>query len=308
MSDKTFGVKVSEELHEKVKNMIDVSGGNAKAWFEKAVALVAVQELKEGSGNYKQDLSELEVHTTRIYELVANMIQRAEYMKMDAVKDLETKLESRDLTINELQSTVKKLTEDNKQLEEAAKLSDNEQKELGEQLESFRSANDNNQALIQEYKEKIDTLSSLVNEYRGYATENAELKAEHVAEMDRMKAEFDQKESGMVSSIDELKETVRDQEVLINQLQEKLDQAVENHIKELEDLKVNHFNELTQVSDKKDVEKDRAVLDIERRYQVKLEKAHDQYNEKLTRLYEKFEMKENSNTSNSKSKKQNNQK
>jgi chromosome segregation ATPase len=308
MSDKTFGVKVSEELHEKVKNMIDVSGGNAKAWFEKAVALVAVQELKEGSGNYKQDLSELEVHTTRIYELIANMIQRAEYMKMDAVKDLETKLESRDLTITELQSTVKKLTEDNKQLEEAAKLSDNEQKELGEQLESFRSANDNNQALIQEYKEKIDTLSSLVNEYRGYATENAELKAEHVAEKDRMKVEFDQKESRMGSSIDELKETVRDQEALINQLQEKLDQAVENHIKELENLKVNHVNELTQVSDKKDVEKDRAVLDIERRYQEKLEKAHDQYNEKLTRLYEKFEMKENSNTSNSKSKKPNNQK
>jgi chaperonin cofactor prefoldin len=97
--------------------MIDVSGGNTKAWFEKAVALVAVQDLKEGVGDYKQDLSELEVHTTRIYELIANMIQRAEYMKMDAVKELEGKLESREITITELQGNVKKLTEELKRLE-----------------------------------------------------------------------------------------------------------------------------------------------------------------------------------------------
>jgi hypothetical protein len=38
MSDKTFGVKVSEELYEKVKMMVENSGSTTKDWFEKAVA------------------------------------------------------------------------------------------------------------------------------------------------------------------------------------------------------------------------------------------------------------------------------
>lgn len=302
MSDKTFGVKVSEELYERTKTMIENSGNSSKEWFEKAVALMDVQNLKEGSGDYKQDLSELEVHTTRIYELVANMIQRAEYMKMDAVKDLEGKLESRDLTITELQANAKKIIEERQQLEDAAKLLEVDKKELTEQVDSFRSANDNNQALIQEYKEKIDTLSSLVNEYKGYAKENTELKVQYTAEKDKMKEEFEYKENRMVSSIEELKTTARDQAVLIEQLQEKLQRITESQEKEIENLKGNHINLLTQLTDKKDLEKERAVLEIERRYQEKLEKSHEQYNEKLARLYEKFEVKDTSKTKKSSNK------
>jgi chromosome segregation ATPase len=289
MSDKTFGVKVSEELYDKVKGMIDVSGISSKDWFEKAVALAGVQNLKDGSGAYKQDLSELEVHTTRIYELVANMIQRADYMKMDAVKELEGKLESRELTITELQGTVKKVSEELKRFEEEFKQSEIHKKELSEQVESFRSANDNNRALIQEYKEKIDTLSSLVNQYKGYATENVELKEKHASEKERMKVDFEEKESRLASSIEELKETARDQATTIEQLQGNLNQAVQDHKKDMENYKINHVSQLTQLTDKKELEKERAILEIERKYQEKLEKAHDQYNEKLTRLYEKLD-------------------
>jgi predicted HicB family RNase H-like nuclease len=39
MADKTFGVKVSEELHDRVKEMIDANGITAKEWFEKAVSM-----------------------------------------------------------------------------------------------------------------------------------------------------------------------------------------------------------------------------------------------------------------------------
>jgi chromosome segregation ATPase len=292
MSDKTFGVKVSEELYERVKMMIENSGSSSKEWFEKAVAVVAVQDLKEGVGNYKQDLSELEVHTTRIYELIANMIQRAEYMKMDAVKESEDKLESRELTITELQGNVKKLTEELKRLEEGSKQTESDKKELSEQLESFRSANDNNQALIQEYKEKIDTLSSLVNEYKGYATENTELKTRHLEEKEQLKAEFGEKEGRMVLSIEELKVTARDQAAIIEQMQDKLERVIEEHNKEMENLKVNFNNQLTQITDKKELEKERILIDVERNYQAKLQEVHESYNEKLSRLYEKFEMKE----------------
>ena len=289
MSDKTFGVKVSEELYDRVKNMIEVSGSSSKEWFEKAVALTSVQNLKEGTGDYKQDLAELEVHTTRIYELTANMIQRANYMKADAVKELDEKLASRDVTIADLQKSVQALKEQLTIAEEGFKQNEGEKAELSGQLEDLKSANSNNQDLIKEYKEKVDTLSSLVNEYKGYAAENLELKQTHAAEKDQMKAGFTEKESRLVSSIDELKATARDQEALINVLQSNLEKAIEDHKGELENQKVNFNNQLTQLTDRKELEKERAVLEIERKYQAKLEQAHEQYNEKITRLYEKLE-------------------
>lgn len=293
MSDKTFGVKVSEEVYDRVKNMVEASGVSAKEWFEKAVALTAVQDLKDGSGDYKQDLSELELHTTRIYELVANMIQRANYLKDDAVKGLETKLESRELTITELQSNVKALNEELKRVAEESRQSENDKQTLNEQVEGLRSVNDNNLALIQEYKEKIDTLSSLVNDYKSYATENVELKKAYAAEKDQMKAEFTEKESRLGSSIEELKLTVHEQQEQMERLNEKLNNTIQTNKKENESLNINFENQLTQLTDVKDLEKERAILEVERKYQEKIQQVHDQYNEKLARLYEKFEQTEN---------------
>jgi DNA repair exonuclease SbcCD ATPase subunit len=289
----TFGVKVSEEVYDRVKNMVEALGVSAKEWFEKAVALTAVQDLKDGSGDYKQDLSELELHTTRIYELVANMIQRANYLKDDAVKGLETKLESRELTITELQSNVKSLNEELKRVAEESKQSESDKQTLNEQVEGLRSVNDNNQALIQEYKEKIDTLSSLVNDYKSYATENVELKEAHATEKDQIKAEFEQKESRYVSSIEELQQTAHDQQDQMERLNEKLNNTIQTNKKENESLKVNFKNQLTQLTNAKELEKERAILEVERKYQEKIQQVHDQYNEKLARLYEKFEQTEN---------------
>ncbi|KYC71321.1 hypothetical protein [Heyndrickxia coagulans] len=291
MADKTFGFKVSDELYEKVKMMIENSGSSSKEWFERAVALAEVQDLKEGSPDYKQDLSELEVHTTRIYELVANMIQRAHYIKEDALRELAEKLNSRELMISSLQADVKALQDRLSQLDAEAKQVISEKNELNKQLEEQRGVNVNNQALIQEYKDKIDTLSSLVNQYKDYATENTALKEEianlkerFTAEKDTLLAEFEQKESHLKSSIEELKSTVRDQEDQIEKL-----------TRENEEQKVNHVNELNRLTEAKDLAKERATLEIERKYQEKLQEIHEQYNEKIARLYEKFELKARNN-------------
>jgi chromosome segregation ATPase len=292
MSDKTFGVKVSEELHERVKNMIESSGGSAKEWFEKAVSLTEVQNLKDGSGEFKQDLTELDMHTSRIYGLVANMIQRANYLKDDAVKGLNEKLESRELTISSLQENVKEMKEKLSRAEEEAKLFANEKEELAQQAEDLRAVNANNQALIQEYKDKIDTLSSLVNEYKGYSVENAALKEGFAQEKENMRAEFEQKENGMKSSIEELKATVHNQAEQLERLGERLKNTASEKEREAQAYKDDLENQLTRLAERKDLERERVVLDIERQYQQKLQEVHEQYNEKIGRLYEKFERNE----------------
>jgi chromosome segregation ATPase len=285
-NDKTWGTRVSDELNERLDKR---TGGNKREWLERMLALDEAQSVRDFAPDYGPDLKEVEIHTARIFEAVSNMVQRAVYLKDDAVHELNGKLESRDTIISNLQTSINQLQERLSQSEEATKLHTTEKEEVTGQLEELRASNATNQDLIKEYKEKVDTLSSLVNEYKGYAAENLELKKAHVEEKEKMKEVYAEKESRMVSSLEDLKASAHDQEALIKQLQTKLNTAIDDHKSEIENLKANHVNQLTQLTDRKELEKERAILEIERKYQAKLEAIQDQYNEKITRLYEKLD-------------------
>ena len=104
MADKTLGIKVTEEVYDKAKSVIEMSGLTAKDWLEKAVSLYELNSLKDGiSGDFSNDLTELEIHTTRIYALISNMIARSTYLKDHAVKEVTDKLETKENIINEIQ-------------------------------------------------------------------------------------------------------------------------------------------------------------------------------------------------------------
>lgn len=266
MADKTFGVKVSDDLYEKVKMMIDSSGISAKEWFEKAVSLTEMNEIKQGAIDYRQDISELEIHTTRIYELVANMIQRSIYIKDHAVKEYSDKLEQREAIISEYQDKANTAIEDAKASKEEKAALEKEKDELAKQLEEIRAVNLNNQLLIDEYKEKNDTLSGLVSKYQSYAEENETLKEEYSNERERFK-----------SQIEELVTSSRDQQDEIDRL--KQDTATMIH---------NHETELERSNERKDYEKDRAILEAERSYQERLLKANEEYNDKIRSLYDEL--------------------
>jgi chromosome segregation ATPase len=266
VADKTFGVKVSEELHDKVKAMIENSGDSAKEWFEKAVAVAEIQSVKQGATDYRQDLTELEVHTSRIYELISNMVQRSIYIKDHAVKEVADKLEQREAIIGEYQEKAKNALEESKSANEALKVMEQEKNELAKQLENFKATNENNQLLINEYKEKNDTLSGLVNKYQSFAEENEKLKAEYSKEREKFQ-----------SQVKEVMGQNADQQEEIKTLE-----------RQVESLHSNHAIELERVAERKDIEREKALLEVEREHQHKLTEANKEYTNTLKGLYEQL--------------------
>lgn len=266
MADKTFGVKVSEELHDKVKLMIENSGDSAKEWFEKAVALAEMQSIKQGATDYSQDLNELEVHTARIYELVSNMVQRSIYIKDHAVKEISDTLEQKESIIGEYQEKAKSAIEELKQAQEIVKILEKEKRKNLKQLEETRSTNENNQLLINEYKEKNDTLSGLVSKYQTYADENEKLKEQFAREQERLE-----------SQVKEIITQNNDQQDEIKDLKQQL-QLFKNH----------HAIEIERLTEKKNYERDKALLGIEREYQQKLLQSNEEYIARIKDLYEEI--------------------
>ena len=264
MADKTFGVKVSEELQEKVQNMISESNLTAKEWFEKAMALVAVNELKEGSADYTQDLNELEAHTTRIFDLVANMLKRADYLKEHETKGLLEKLENRDTVIAEYQGKLKKSEAYAQAIEEQAVVAQHESEILAGKIEETRLTNVNNQALIAQYKEKIDSMSGLVAKYQGFAAENESLKQAFAQEKVLLQDQLQEIADQLVQQKDEIK----------------------TYQQTIHSLKHAHSLEMERLEEKKTYEKDRELLNQEKDLLQQLATVQKGHNEELKAAYD----------------------
>ena len=269
MADKTLGIKVSEEVYEKAQSTITMSGLTAKDWLEKALALYEVNSLKEGiGGDYKNDLSELEVHTKRIYELINNMVARSIYLKDSAVKEVADKLESKESIISSLQEQNKTLKFASEALEEQLKTSNENEIELKDKLTSMQNALDNNQALINEYQQKNDALNGLVAKYSSHAEENERLKAE----LTTTKADLTERATTAEKDNEQLKSHLKDWEELLAKMQKQ------------------HQDEINILIDKKDVERERELVKLERENQEKLTSS----NEKIRSLYDEIAQLRNS--------------
>lgn len=103
MADKTFGFKVSDEDYERAKLLIETSGLSSKEWFQNALANYEVKALQTNAPEYSRNLTELELHTTRIYELVVGMVQQSIYFKDHAVREVSEQLEKKEQLMLELQ-------------------------------------------------------------------------------------------------------------------------------------------------------------------------------------------------------------
>lgn len=274
MADKTYGFKVNEDVYERARMIIESSGLSSKDWFENALAMYEVKAMQTNTPEYAKDLTELELHTTRIYELVINMIHQSVYLKNHAIKEVADKLESKEGIILELQSKLVEMKEQVNQLTTNNKQSSELQATLQEQLNEQKNTIDNGNLLINEYKEKNDTLNGLLTQYKGYAEENEQLKSS-----------FEQEKANLLQQANEQRasaeEKIRDLETLNQTANERAHQLEVV----LENAKANYERELEIMQERKELEREKALVEVEREYQAKLQVQLDKYNDKVAELH-----------------------
>lgn len=267
MADKTYGFKVGEEFYEKAKLVIEASGLTSKEWFERAVALYETNAIKEGSSDYKQDLTELEHHTTRMYELIVNMIQRSVYLKEHAVKEVSDQLQNKENLITNLQQQLQTTKDALKANVLLVQEHSNTVVELEDQLAKNQIILNNNQALIEEYKDKNDTLNGFVVKYKEYADENERIKLDFTRKSKLYEEQFSNEKSVLLQQVKTIEEQITSitSELASTQV-------------ELKQTKLNHQQEMEFVVEQKKLEKAQALVE---------EKAN--HNEEVRKLYDEIE-------------------
>jgi chromosome segregation ATPase len=265
--DPTFGVKVPQELKDKAQRMVKESGLTGKEWLETVITMLEMQSLKEGKAvDYQKDLSELEIHTNRINHLVANMITRATHEKEAVLQQIEGIKASKDEIIARFQTELSEVKGQIEGYKQQAEQADKSLVEAAKQAQQLQETNNNNKALIVEYKEKIDTLTGLVNEYKEYREQNR----------------------GLMSRIVELEQDNNQRLTQVNGLIDELTRDKEQYGVNLAQIEQRHKEALDRLQERLEVAKERELLEVRTSYQEKLHHANEAYTAKIQALYEEI--------------------
>lgn len=273
MADKTFGFKVTDEVYEKAKLLIETSGLSSRDWFENALATYEVKALQTNAPEYTRNLNELELHTTRIYELVVNMVRQSMYFKDQAVREVSEQLEKKEQLLAELQEKLQATKQSVQTLQTEKEELTSIQAEQQKQLDEARTAIENSQLLIAEYKEKNDSLTGLVTKYQGYAEENEQLKVVFAEEKEALQTSVANEKQRLEEALTTASTEAKANETKANELE-----------KALAEEKAKSEQATALLQERHELALERAIVKAEREYQEKLQAQLDTYNARIQEL------------------------
>jgi len=268
----TWSVKMTDTLKEKIAGSLQESGLTGKEFME--VLLNTYEQVKKDRPEITPDLDELETLTKRICAIYVNVGERITTLlndKDNSYKSLVTEKTELARTlqkrITELENSLKeKITiakelaaEKDKIQEEKISLELRQQKEIQQLAET----NQSNKSLIEEYRQKNDTLTGLLAEYETYKNQNQELKKE--VNLEKIKR---------AGSEDKLKKS----EDALNKNKEKLFQAEERYKAQIE-----------SIIEQQSFEKEKALLEQEKSLRNELQAEREEYNNRIKTLLDEIE-------------------
>ena len=255
MADITYSFKTDEETREQIKHLIDESGISGKDFFGNLLSAYELGKVKEGSPLLTADIDELESLTKRINTIFINIGERVNTLQAEHAEQLRQSQESGSSTIELLQLRIKTLESDRLCDEERIQsiIEDKEQAEnqssgLHSRINELEETIQDKNSLIGEYKEKLDTLTSIANEYRAASGENPQLKSKII---------------GLTAQIQDYQEKI---DQISSRLDEKSAEYAEQLIKQQDALSITH---------------ERNMLELERKHQRELQEQQERHSRKL---------------------------
>jgi len=250
-------VRVGEETRDLFNALAEQSGiENKGEFFKRLVGAYQVEIVKEQSPQLlKPAIETVETLTSRLQEVLigagAILTTREEQHTQQIDEQYKSFNETRDL----LQQKITFLEQEKTEVEERIQVFISEANKAEQQAANLRGrireleqVSQDKQALIDEYRGKNDTLTSIVNEYKEAAEENKKLQAENA----------------------DLTKKVQSNDIQVSVLKERVDRQTEQYTADIERLK-----------EALDIEREKAVLNIERKHQKELQDMQEKQSRKI---------------------------
>lgn len=260
MADTTWGVKVTEELKERMSKAQQDSNLTGKEFIEVLLQSHQTSQIKDTQPMLKPDIDELQMITNRMNAIYVNIIDRINSILKDKAIEFSNQLDAKDRMVKALQDKNSELEENcillQKEHGDLIAQNDEQQKNVL-QIEEVAMTN---KELVSEFKEKNEFLTGLLNEYKQF--------------------------KDMVNRLNAELETERQQtRAIVEALQESKKES-DNLNKAIIDMEAGFKTETEQLHMKYRLEIDKDTLEIRTEYQQKHEQAATEYQNTMAKLQE----------------------
>ncbi|WP_026883708.1 hypothetical protein [Clostridium akagii] len=310
MNDVTYGAKVDNELKSKLDSLQKNSGARTgKEFMQLLVSSYELESTKENIPEIAEDLKELQSLTQRIDNIYLNLGKRIENIAKAQEGQQQIELDKKNSIILELRGKIDTIVADKDKINESYNNIVNENNEHLQRVKELTESNDNIKTLIEEYKSKNDTLAGLLNEYKEYKTDNEKIK-ELLTDAQKKLTDKDTIIKDRDYNLNILTKEIKSKEDNISTLEmkykEELKYVASNHLIDMaqvkkeneiiinnlngniQNLKVEHEQELQTSKKLSKIDKDMAVLDKDKEHQKIIEELNSKYNKEIEDYQAKY--------------------
>ncbi|WP_102400608.1 hypothetical protein [Haloimpatiens massiliensis] len=274
MADVTFGVKVNEELKQKLTKIIKDSGMQGKDFMQNLVNIYEMENTKKSTPEVAQDIVELQYLTSRINSIYINLAHRIDNIKNSNNEVYENQLKVQEEKILSLGEDLKCSQDKNNKLSNDLELIKSSKEELLNKISSLEDINNSNKLLIKEYNQKLYDFSQQLNHLKKVSEESIKDK-EYI---DNLKNDNISLKSSLEKLSSENKEILLKKDYQISTLEKNIEIVNNENRKTLESLK-----------DRLIIEKEKEILQLEKIHNSKINSIIDKYNLKIKSLLEERE-------------------
>lgn len=276
--------RIDDETAEKFKEISNTIGGNQQETLAKLIEAFEFQSGKAVLTEKKADIEQFEKYVTAITRMFMGSLEDNQNITETIRTEFDALLKSKDAVIQDLQD---KLAAADQMKEDAvlqAGASADENARLNEAVDSLNS----------EYKLKIDDMQSMLSDKDNLNKALTDSCSGLKARIEGMKEAAEQS-AALRKELEQLKQdyekVIREQSALEKQMQQEQDA----HEKTVSDLKQHEADVLERLKEQLQLEKDRAILQIEKSYQEQTQKLKadkqaevDKYQQKYFELLEQM--------------------
>jgi DNA repair exonuclease SbcCD ATPase subunit len=268
MGAEVFSVKVSEELKDKLRRLMDASGMQGQGFMEQIVHVYELNSAKDLMPSAAGDVAELQALTRRTNDIFISLIERNVNLMADRENTHKGELEEKDKMIALIQgrltdtlAEVERLEDEHEKLYKKVQALQEEMTQadnrIQEQERSYRDLLASKEELIQEYRSKNDALTGVVSEYQQYKDQNRQFgtRIEILkAEIEVLQKEIRKKEQSEESLSAEIERRGSQQEVALlkgQMEQERIALALrEKHQSRIEELTRDHNGKIEEYNNR----------------------------------------------------------
>jgi len=268
-----FSVRMEQEDKEKLLQMIQDSGRSNKEFMGTLLSAYELNRAKIEIPDIAKDIEGLQALTQRINDYYVNIGKRIDDIQKSKDIEFTKEVEVYKSRIETLRKDNDKLSNELTSVQESYNNISSDYEDIKKQLQQIQESLKDKSLLVEEYKQKNDTMTGLLKKYEKYPEQ---------LEATNMLLATQQADNIQLSS------SIKDKDFAIENLNNEVATVKQDKENMIQELNNKHSEAIGSVKERAELQKDKAILELKTQHQHEEQEMQHKHNEEIQEYQSKY--------------------